>query len=341
MFLSSRFAWVGLILAFLTRPLLFGQDTATITTFDEPNAGTGSGQGTVANAINQAGTVTGYYIDSTNMGHGFIRASDGTFTSFDANGALVTEPLAINVRGATTGVWAGASGVTSGFYRSAAGTVTEFSVKVGGIPQPTYALSINQGNAIAGEWVDSQGVYHGFIRSPGGSITSIDDPAATDGTRVVAINNAGTITGSFSGPPNADVGQAFFRTADGTFTNFTVSGGTGAGTAINSAGTIAGGYYTGTSSVAGGFVRATDGTITTFGEKGEISPYSINDSGAIAGDVAVSFEGFVRNPSGKITNFRVPGATEGMSAQSINAKGVITGWYTDSNGVFHGFLRTP
>jgi hypothetical protein len=44
-----------------------------ITEFDAPGAGTGSGQGTFALNINPAGVVTGYYIDSSNLDHGFVR----------------------------------------------------------------------------------------------------------------------------------------------------------------------------------------------------------------------------------------------------------------------------
>jgi hypothetical protein len=58
-----------------------------IITFDVPGAGTGSGQGTQAFAISPEGTITGVYIDSGTVSHGFVRVRDGTFTKFDAPGA--------------------------------------------------------------------------------------------------------------------------------------------------------------------------------------------------------------------------------------------------------------
>jgi hypothetical protein len=63
-----------------------GSPAQTITSFDDPSAGTASGQGTIAVAINTAGTTTGAYIDKNNVGHGFMRTSKAKYTSFDAPG---------------------------------------------------------------------------------------------------------------------------------------------------------------------------------------------------------------------------------------------------------------
>ena len=49
----------------------------TITTFDVPGAGTGSGQGTNPNCNNAAGAITGWYVDVSNVYHGFLRTADG------------------------------------------------------------------------------------------------------------------------------------------------------------------------------------------------------------------------------------------------------------------------
>jgi hypothetical protein len=79
-------------------------------------------------------------------------------------------------------------------------------------------------------------------------------------------------------------------------------------------------------------------------------PTSINDSGAITGfsnDANFVSHSFLRSPGGTITTFQAPGAdinpadALGTNATGINALGAITGYYGDSNGVFHGFLRGP
>jgi hypothetical protein len=73
---------------------------------------------------------------------------------------------------------------------------------------------------------------------------------------------------------------------------------------------------------------------------------TVNDAGAVVGwfyDSSVVAHAFVRSPSGKITQFDVPGAGNGSSqgtyAIANNASGEITGVYVDSSGVSHGFVR--
>src|SRR6266513_4499073 len=73
------------VLNFINTPLLGPQPT--ITTFDAPGAGTGPGQGTIAFAINPAGTISGRYADASGAIHAILRAPDGTIISFDAPGA--------------------------------------------------------------------------------------------------------------------------------------------------------------------------------------------------------------------------------------------------------------
>ena len=61
-----------------------------ITTFDAPGAGTGAFQGTFTgflDCINPEGVMVGYYLDASNLYHGYVRASDGNVTTFDAPGA--------------------------------------------------------------------------------------------------------------------------------------------------------------------------------------------------------------------------------------------------------------
>ena len=62
----------------------------SFTTFDVPGAGgagTGPYPGTLASFINPAGAITGLYTDTNYAAHGFVRAPDGTITTFDAPGA--------------------------------------------------------------------------------------------------------------------------------------------------------------------------------------------------------------------------------------------------------------
>src|SRR5262249_25801321 len=92
------------VLNFNKTPLLLQQPT--IITFDGPGAGTGPGQGTIAFAINPAGTISGRYADSAGAIHAILRFAGGSIISFDAPGAGIgnrqgTRPFSINPAGAT------------------------------------------------------------------------------------------------------------------------------------------------------------------------------------------------------------------------------------------------
>ena len=50
--------------------------------------------------------------------------------------------------------------------------------------------------------------------------------------------------------------------------------------------------------------------------------------------------GFVRSPEGTITTFDVLGL-HATRPTGINARGEVTGWYSDANGMNHGFIRAP
>jgi hypothetical protein len=97
------------------------------TTLTSPGAGTGAFQGTLPSgfaAINPKGTIAGAYVDANNGNHGFVRARDGTITTFDVPDAGAgafqgTSPFGINAQGAITGYYIDASNVGHGFLRTA------------------------------------------------------------------------------------------------------------------------------------------------------------------------------------------------------------------------------
>ena len=86
----------------------------TFTTFDSP----GAVKGTEPLAINPAGTITGFYIDASSLGHGFLRTRDGKFATFDPPGSVSTYPAAINRAAEITGTYYDAKGVGHGFLRT-------------------------------------------------------------------------------------------------------------------------------------------------------------------------------------------------------------------------------
>ena len=144
----------------------------TITMIDAPGAGTAPGTGTVANGINPAGTIEGFFAESNlNIpNHGFVCDAKGTFTTFDAPGAAAigTNPLSINPHGVITGWYTDASNVFHGFVRAKDGTITTIDVPGAGTgpSQGTQAVATNPAGATTGVYIDSNNVPHGFLRSP-------------------------------------------------------------------------------------------------------------------------------------------------------------------------------
>ena len=87
-----------------------------------------------------AGTIAGFYLDASCVFHGFLRARDGTITTFDAPGAVNgTSPSGINPAGAITGTYFDASFVGHGFLRARDGTFTTFDASRASTVPPSPA----------------------------------------------------------------------------------------------------------------------------------------------------------------------------------------------------------
>ena len=306
----------------------------TFTTIDITGAGTGAGTGTIAGFIDTAGDVAGVYLDGNEAAHSFLRTADGAVTPIDA-------PLA--------------------------GT---------GATQGTFALSIDStGNYVTGMYADSNNVYHGFLfQTANDTLTTLDVAGAGTtghrGTIALGVNSAGTVVGTYitgSYLSQTTYYYGFVQTLDGTVTTIDApDAGTGnqEGTLamnINASGEIAGLFFA-TKQVPFGFVRDTAGTLTEFGVDCQGSgitgcyatvPTSIDAAGDVTGTSrsgltanSVSL-GFVRTANGTITTFNPTGSVAGSSEFTgtlpfgIDPGGnYITGFYSDSNGEEHGFVRS-
>ncbi len=349
---------------------------ATFVTFDVPDAGTGSNQGTSPASINFEGKITGSYINASSLAHGFLRSPFGSLTTFDAPGAVNgTYPASINPEGVVAGSYFDIDFVGHGFLRSTNGTVTTFDAPgaVAGMIG-TFPVSINPEGTITGNYYDVNFVSHGFLRTPHGTITSFDAPGAgtttfPQGTTPEALNPPGVVAGIDTDSGNFSSG--FLRDRHGSFTTFVAPGPLSTffplapvffsipDLSINPEGETAGSYFqTISGNPFGGnytvFVRTADGTLTTFFAADYPPcciwsfPTGISPAGTIAGvfnDGNNINHGFVRNVDGTVTTFDVPGAgtgpIQGTVPLGITPSDVIMGFYTDTNNVNHGFLRIP
>jgi hypothetical protein len=180
--------------------------SGTFTKFEAPGSGTGADVGTVAsleNGLNDFGSVTGWYFDSSGTPHGYVRDASGSFSEFDVAKDEATYVGAISDLGVVVGGDLDQNSVFHGYVRSASGSITTFEApgagKAAGSYNGTFAVGVTEIGTITGYVADANTIYHGFVRAPDGSITDFDAPgagtAAPEGTVPQAINWAGEIVG--------------------------------------------------------------------------------------------------------------------------------------------------
>jgi len=164
--------------------------------FNVPGAGKSKGQGTEPLAINKAGAIAGFYLDSAGVEHGFLRSTKGAITKIDAPGAATTQPESMNIAGDISGFYTDSSGALHGFLRTTSGKFTTIDAPHAGTGtgQGTEALNIDpSGTTIAGIYIDSGGVAHCFVRATNGTITEFSAKGA--GTK----SGQGTFTAGVDG----------------------------------------------------------------------------------------------------------------------------------------------
>lgn len=349
-----------------------------IITFDAPGAGTTAGQGTQANKINPWGEIVGWFLDTNNVFHSFIRSLNGKIAVYDSPGAGTgsyqgSGAWSVNVTGAIAGDFVDANCLEHGYLRQPDGRFIIFEAPgAGTIPGPTpcavYGLQgtvpggINPAGLIAGYVIDASNVYHIFLREPDGRFTTFEAPDA--GTGVYqgtfysfpdGLSTSGAVTGFVIDAAYGDHG--FVRTPDGNVTTFDFPGvGIQAtyGWSVNAKSEVTG-QYIDANGASHGYLRTANGEFLSFdapwaviGPNLGTIPEANNDAGVITGnymDDNGANHGFVRTPNGKFVTFDAPGAGtasgQGTIPLDINPLGAITGYYIDGNGASHGFARAP
>jgi hypothetical protein len=239
-------------------------------------------------------------------------SSEVSYVSFEIPGALGTYPMSINNSMAVAGYYYASFTVTRGFLRDPDGAITTFDVPGGFWTEPE---SINAAGEITGFYEVVSGIPQGFVRYPNGHMVTFDPPGFRlnpPQAQPVSVNDFGVIAGNYPFPLVATDG--FTRSAAGEFTSF-------------------------------GFGDGADYATTVTG---------LNASGTTVGFFVQNFPGFVsflQHPDGFSTQFFVPvnGGGDGHEAtiaESINADGVIAGWYTAcadpcATITTGGFVRSP
>jgi hypothetical protein len=286
------------------------------TNFDGPDQGTNPGTGTNMNGISNGGTAVGFTID--NNGH---------FNNFAANPLRSKAAAALNINGSTTamalginsaGTVVGSDGNGNAFYLSH-GKVKTF-IPTGG--SSATAFGSNDHGTIVGQFVASAATP-GFIRVNSHSFITINAPSGPDTVNAQGINNHGLVVGFYVGTDTQFHGFMASEKAE-----------------IN-------GILTGTAIADPSIpVVASEPSGTTFVFSQILG---INDHGIAVGyygDSTGSQHGFLYNTNTGIYTFlddpseAFNGAVEVTQITGITNSGEITGFYTDADGVAHGFVAT-
>ena len=215
----------------------------------------------------------------------------------------------------SSGTVVGTDGNGNAFYTSK-GKLKTF-IPNGGMS--ATAFGINDKGTIVGQYVTSTATP-GFIRLNAKSTITINAPSGPDVVNAQGINNQGEVVGFYVGTDGQDHG--FIASEKSAM------GGTITGTAIP------------------------DPTIPTVpGEPGATFVFSqilgINDKGIAVGyygDSTTSQHGFIYNTHTGVYTFlddpseAFDNGVEVTQITGITNSGEITGFYSDANGVFHGFV---
>jgi len=281
--------------------------------FDGPNAGTNAAAGTNENGIANNGTAVGFTIDN-----------NGAFHNFTVNPLKSKKATVLNVAGSTTamafgvnsgGTVVGTDGNGNAFF--AKGNKVSTFIPKGG--SSATAFGINDKGTIVGQYVTSNATP-GFIRLSSKAYVTINAPSGPNVVNAQSINNKGQIVGFYLG--NDGQVHGFMASENGAKT-----------------GSITG-------------VAIADPTIPTVpGEPGATFVFSqilsVNDNGIAVGyygDSTTSQHGFIYNThTGAYTFLDDPSeafnnGVEVTQITGITNSGEITGFYSDANGVFHGFV---
>lgn len=196
-----------------------------IATFDAPGVSTIADfppQGTTValeSGLNQNGALTGWYYDSNQAVHGYVRAENGVITDFDNRLAGTaayqgTYPGSINTQGEITGGVADENSIFHGFVRSPDGKTQTFEVlgsgDTTGSGQGTFGVGINDAGEVTAYWTDSSNLTHGAVRYCDGRVTTFDvegaGSGAGQGTTPQGINAAGAVPGYYTDSNNVNHG---------------------------------------------------------------------------------------------------------------------------------------
>ena len=150
--------------------------------------------GTAVTAVNNAGTIVGYYVDAKGNTAAFMDQR-GVWTHYAGPGqSTVTKYLGINDAGVKVGFYTDRHGANVGFEIGAK-NAGFLRIRPPGSASVTPS-AINDQGAVVGYMTSARGAVEGFLWSQAGSFTKFSYPGATE-TKALGMNKRGAIVGSY------------------------------------------------------------------------------------------------------------------------------------------------
>lgn len=265
--------------------------------------------------------------------------------SFEISDAQRLEVNGIDSSGLVAGSYTDSNSVSHGFTRDALGNITTFDAPGAGTSanQGTGFIGVSPSGYLCGYYITVDYIEFGFLLLPSGEFFQINVPGSTS-TFATSVNDAGQVVGGYSSSSGS---YGFVWTSTGEVVSFQpVTGGETIWARVNSAGDIAGLYWGEVVAVDRGYYRDATGNFATFvGSPTEASLVSVdlNDIGTLVGQFMeynrgiIITHGFI-GEAAAITQIDVPGAFS-TAMTGINDAGTGVGYYQDTRGAFHSFIR--
>jgi hypothetical protein len=296
------------------RTILGKVGSYTFLNVDGPESGTNAGAGTNLNGLSNCGDAVGFDIDNNGEFHNFF--GHLTVTPLNINGS--TKAMASGINRAEEVV--GTDGNGNAFFMR--GDKLQTFMPGGG--SAATAFGINDNGNIVGQYTITGQMPGFFLAShEGNRFVRIDAPSGPDIVNAQGVNQKGEIVGFYVGTDGQDHGfiAAVSQAKHGQLTSTAIA----------------------------------DPTIPNVaGEPGATFVFSqilgVNNKGIAVGyygDSTTSQHGFLYNlRTGQYTFLDDPAeafnnGVEVTQITGINDSGQITGFYSDANGVFHGFFAWP
>jgi len=148
--------------------------------------------------INNKDRTSGFYVDSSNVTHGFTFGPPDNWLTIDYPGTAFNQLLSLNDMGQASGYYSlSADNSTPDFpyvYDEFGGVFEVITIP--GASGGAQATGINNLQQVCGFWVDANQVNHGFLLNAG-TFTSLDAPNSTF-TQALGLNNKGQVVGTYT-----------------------------------------------------------------------------------------------------------------------------------------------